>query len=253
MKILIVMLAVFALFLGTFLVAKSKGKHDFLDIIWGISFVLAAIVSYLLGSKTIVASLATVLVTIWGLRLTYHLAGRIVSSAEDYRYQAYRQQYKGRHFDLYFFFRMYLVQYAFSIMIVFPVIYLNIHGAAWHALSTVGLIVWMIGFFFEAVGDAQLRTFIGKSENKGKLMTTGLWRYTRHPNYFGEATQWWGIYLLAISNYQNYWLIFSPLLITVLLRFVSGVPLLEKKYQDRVDWQAYKAKTSPFFPWPPKR
>ncbi len=253
MKIIIVLIAVFALFLGTFLVAKSKGKHDFLDIIWGISFVLLAVVSYLLGSKTSVASLASILVIVWGFRLTYHLVGRIVSSAEDYRYRDYRKRYRGKNFDLYFFFRMYLVQYALSITIGFPVIYINLFGVNWTWLTTVGLVVWLIGFFFEAVGDAQLRAFIAKPANAGKLMTVGLWRYTRHPNYFGEATQWWGIYLLAISNFGNYWLIFSPIVITLLLLFVSGVPLLEKKYEQRADWQAYKAKTSVFFPLPSKK
>ncbi len=253
MKIPIVLVAVFALFCATFLVAKQKGKHDFLDIIWGSSFVVAAAVSYLLGTKTVVATVISCLVLLWGLRLTYHLAGRIVSSAEDYRYQAYRKQYQGNNFELYFFFRMYLVQYVLSIIIGFPVIYINLYGANWTWLSVIGLIVWLVGFLFEAVGDAQLRAFIKKPQNAGKLMTTGLWRYTRHPNYFGEATQWWGIYLLAISNFQNYWLLFSPLLITILLLFISGVPLLEKKYQGRLDWEAYKAKTSVFFPLPPKK
>ncbi len=253
MKIIIVLAVTLALFIITFLQAKQKGKHDFLDIIWGMAFIVAAVTSYLLGQKTAVNSLMTLLVIIWGMRLTIHLFKRISNSKEDYRYQAYREDYKGNNYDLYFFFRMYLLQYILSILIGFPVIYSNLNGVTWSSLTVIGLVVWLIGFIFESVGDSQLKAFIAQPENKGKLMTIGLWRYTRHPNYFGEATQWWGIYIIAISNFQNLWLVFSPVLITLLVRYVSGVPLLEKKYEGRADWQAYKAKTSVFFPLPPKK
>ncbi len=252
MNTTIVLILTFALFAVTFLRAKQKGKHDFLDIIWGIAFIVAAVSSYLLGQKTSVNTTMTLLVIIWGLRLTFHLFKRITNSKEDYRYQAYRKAYKGKNFDLYFFFRMYVLQYILSILIGFPVIYSNLQGVNWTNVTIVGIVIWLIGFVFESVGDKQLKVFIANPANKGKLMTTGLWRYTRHPNYFGEATQWWGIYIIATSNFENLWLVFSPILITLLLLFVSGVPLLEKKYEDRADWQAYKAKTSKFFPLPPK-
>ena len=104
------------------------------------------------------------------------------------------------------------------------------------------------GFFFEVVGDYQLEQFKKDPANKGKLLTTGLWRLTRHPNYFGEATCWIGIFLIAVTGISNSWLIVSPLIITLLLLFVSGVPLLEKKYRKREDFKAYAAKTSKFFP-----
>ena len=102
------------------------------------------------------------------------------------------------------------------------------------------------------IGDEQLRRFKQNPENKGKLITTGLWAWTRHPNYFGEAVLWWGIYLISLSaDPGRFWLIFSPLVITLLLLFVSGVPMLEKKYEGREDWEAYKRRTSKFFPLPP--
>ncbi len=143
---------------------------------------------------------------------------------------------------------MYLVQFILCIIIVFPVIFMNISGnVKLSSLTFVGLIVWIVGFIFESLGDKQLKEFKSKPENKGKLMTIGLWSYTRHPNYFGEATQWWGIYLISISNLNNLWLIFSPIVITLLVRFVSGVPLLEKKYEGREDWKKYKRRTSIFF------
>ena len=189
----------------------------------------------------------------WGIRLTFYLAKRNIGAKEDYRYDDYRKQYKGSNFDLYFFFKMYMLQFILCIIIAFPVIYINIKGnAEFTALTTVGILLWMIGFAFESIGDKQLKEFKANPKNKGKLMTKGLWSLTRHPNYFGEATQWWGIYLISISILDNWWLIFSPIVITVLVRFVSGVPLLEKKYEGRKDWEDYKQKTSVFFPMPAK-
>nr|WP_313894207.1 DUF1295 domain-containing protein [Psychrobacillus sp.] len=119
-------------------------------------------------------------------------------------------------------------------------------------LDYIGLVIWIIGYFFEVVGDNQLRNFISKPENKGKLMKYGLWKYTRHPNYFGEATMWWGIFLIALSA-PNGWIgIVSPIVITLLLLFVSVVPLLEKKYKNPPEFADYAMRTSIFIPMPPK-
>ena len=108
-------------------------------------------------------------------------------------------------------------------------------------------------FSFGAVGDEQLRRFKARPDSRGKLMTEGLWAWTRHPNYFGDATMWWGIYLMSLSgDLGRAWLVFSPLLMTFMLLYVSGVPLLEKKYEGRADWAAYTRRTSKFFPRPPK-
>ena len=119
-------------------------------------------------------------------------------------------------------------------------------------LDYIGIIIWIVGYYFEVTGDAQLKAFISKKENKGKLMKSGLWKYTRHPNYFGEATMWWGIFLIAFNVGGIFPAIISPLLITYLLLFVSGVPLLEKKYKDHPEWPEYSRKTSKFIPMPPK-
>lgn len=254
MKFLSVLILLFLLFAGTFFVAKQKKKHDYLDIIWGMGFVISAVFSYFIGTpKTTVGLLMTLLVTLWGLRLTYHLAKRNVGQKEDARYVKFRDSYRGKHFEIYFFFKMYMFQYVLNFIICFPVIYVNlVGGISFGPLTAVGMGIWLIGFFFEAVGDAQLKKFKRDPANKGRLMTEGLWRYSRHPNYFGEATQWWGIYFMALSRIGNFFLIFSPLAITILLLFVSGVPLLEKRYEGRPDWEDYKQKTSKFFPLPPK-
>ncbi len=254
MKLIIVLLVVFLVFLVTFLIARSRGKHDFLDIIWGMGFVVSSALSALLGNRSPVGLLMTLMVLIWGLRLSVHLFQRISKSQEDYRYQEYRKKYTGRHFDAYFFFRMYVVQYVLNIIIGFDVIYVNLYGdVRFSYITVIGLLVWMAGFVFETVADHQLKIFKGNPENRGRLMTEGLWKYSRHPNYFGEVSQWWGIYVMAISGLSHFWLLFSPLTITLFILFVSGVPLLEKKYKGRADWEAYRRKTSMFIPLPPRR
>ena len=151
------------------------------------------------------------------------------------------------------FLRIYLLQYVLNLLIGLPVIYVNLTGAKPAGLLTLlGVIVWLVGMTFEVVGDAQLEAHMKKKT--GKLMTTGLWKYTRHPNYFGESTIWWGIYLLSLSaSRSNVWLIISPLVIALLLLFISGVPLLEKKISQRPDWDEYAGKTSKFVPLPPKK
>ncbi len=256
MKYLISYLVSFSMFVITFLIAKSKNKHDLIDIVWSLGFIIVSLVSLIIGGKINLATIIlNVLVLVWGSRLAIHIAKRNLKAKEDFRYVKYREEYKGKYFDLYFFFRMYVLQFVLNVLISFMIVYTNINGLAnitW--LYLVGLLVWLIGFFFESIGDKQLREFIADKSNRGKLMTSGLWKYTRHPNYFGEATMWWGIYLLSISNFQNYFLIFCPLLITLLVRFVSGVPLLEKKYDEnkKEGWEAYKKRTSIFFPLPPK-
>lgn len=126
----------------------------------------------------------------------------------------------------------------------------------WNIGIWLGIAIWLIGFIFESLGDWQLQKFKANPKNKGKIMKTGLWRYTRHPNYFGESMMWWGIWILVISSYGsviNYLTVVSPLTITWLLLFVSGVPLLEKKYADNKEFQKYKQQTSSFIPWLPKR
>ena len=119
-------------------------------------------------------------------------------------------------------------------------------------LTVIGSTVWWVGFLFESIGDWQLTKFIGNKKNKGKVMTTGLWKYTRHPNYFGEVTMWWGLWLIVAPLNGGITAIISPLTITFLLLKVSGIPMLEKKYEKKKAFQAYKKKTSAFFPLPPK-
>jgi steroid 5-alpha reductase family enzyme len=127
------------------------------------------------------------------------------------------------------------------------------NSALHYTFIAIGLLVWVIGFVFESVGDSQLKRFIKNPENKGKIMDKGLWRYTRHPNYFGESVMWWGLAIMAISVQYGYIGFLSPIIITYLLLFISGVPLLEKAFKDNMEFQKYAARTSIFIPWFPKR
>jgi steroid 5-alpha reductase family enzyme len=143
-----------------------------------------------------------------------------------------------------------MLQGVFLFIIAQPIIFINFSlREDLTVIDFLGICVWCIGFIFEAVGDYQLRAFKKRPENKGKIMTTGLWKYTRHPNYFGEVIVWWGIFLLALSVKNGWMAVVSPLLISFLILRVSGVTMLEKKYAGNPDFEAYAKRTNAFFPW----
>jgi steroid 5-alpha reductase family enzyme len=151
------------------------------------------------------------------------------------------------------FLQVFMLQGLLLLLVAIPVIFVNQAPEAplgW--LDVLGLAIWMYGFAFEAIGDWQLLQFIRDPTNKGRLMTTGLWRYTRHPNYFGEVTLWWGIWLMTLTLPGGWLTIIGPLTITTLILKVSGIPMLEKPYEERTDFQEYKRRTSVFFPLPPQ-
>ena len=251
---LLILAAMLAFFVVTFVIAQVQKNNGLIDITWGLSFMLSTLVSLLLGKpEGAVPIVISVLVLVWGARLSWYLIRRNVGKPEDFRYANMRNTWDPKTFYIRMFVQIYLLQLVLNFLINLTTITTNLQDlAGWSLLATFGLVLWLIGFFFEAVGDRQLRQFRANPANKGTLIQTGLWRYTRHPNYFGEATQWWGIFLLAVSGGRNYWLILSPLLITFFLLYVSGVPMLEKKYEGRADWEDYKRRTPKFFPWLPK-
>jgi len=172
---------------------------------------------------------------------------------EDYRYANWRRTW-GRWFVPRSFLQIFMLQGFFLMIIAIPLILINRPGAGGlRPLDFVGAAVWILGFLFEAVGDFQLRAFKADPANKGRIMDIGLWRYTRHPNYFGEAVMWWGIFLVALSAPGGWAAIVSPLVITGLLLRVSGVTLLEKKYAGNPAYADYVRRTSAFVPWFPKK
>jgi len=232
-----------------FLLGLIKKDNSIVDIYWGLGFVLIAWYTLLrVGSYEYIQLLVTGLVSVWGLRLAYHILRRKIGRPEDYRYANWRKAW-GKWIHLRAFFQIYVLQGLMMLLISTPILVVNLeHVERSLAYAIVGSAVWLFGFFFEAVGDYQLKKFV-KTKKPGEIMTTGLWKYTRHPNYFGEATMWWGLFIISGS-----WVaIISPIVITFLLVKVSGVPLLEKKYEGQKNWEEYKKKTSVFVPWFPKK
>lgn len=252
-------LAVWAYMTLWFLVALVRKRNDVADTAWGLGFVMVALVALiknpLPGS---LSGLAVLLTTIWGLRLAIHVFTRNRGKTEDFRYAQWRKDW-GRFFLIRSYLQVFLLQGALLLVVVLPVTLTAglPHTTSVSAWAAAGVITWLFGFYFETVGDLQLRQFIGNPKNKGQVMDQGLWQYTRHPNYFGEVTQWWGIWLIlsATSLPANYKLLglVGPLTITALILFVSGVPLLEKKYAKNADYQKYAKRTNKFFPWSQKQ
>ncbi len=249
-----VLLLVLAYFTAFFIMGTILKNNSIVDIGWGMGFVLIA--WYLLTESNqsyVPQTLMTLLVSVWGIRLFYHIMKRNIGKEEDFRYRTWREEW-GKWVIPRAFFQVYMLQGFFMLLIALPLILVrNQEGDYYRFILLFGLAVWIIGFFFESVGDRQLKDFLEDSSNKGRIMNQGLWRYTRHPNYFGEATMWWGIFLLAMAGKTSLLAIISPITITFLLLFVSGVPLLEKSMKKVPGYQEYAKNTSIFFPLPPKK
>lgn len=234
-----------------FAVSVIRKRNDVADVAWGLGFALVAWVSFFIsGNATARGLLVAILVSIWGIRLAWHIYRRNKGKGEDYRYAAWRTEW-GKWFYLRSYAQVYLLQGLFLFLIVLPVVLISKNsGPTLAVLDGVGLVVWLVGFCFESVGDAQLSRFIKDPTNKGKLMQSGLWQYSRHPNYFGEVTQWWGIWIVALNVPYGSVGIIGPLTITFLILKVSGIPLLEKKMAANPAFAEYKARVSMFIPLP---
>lgn len=244
----------FIYFFILFILGQVLKDNSIVDIGWGFGFVVAAVYSYI-SSQTfeLRGSIITIFICLWGLRLTYHLAKRNIGKPEDYRYVEMRKRWGNKFPAVKAYFNVYFLQFAIMTIVSLPVVYGNSNldqELKW--FNYVGVIIWVIGYYFEVIGDAQLKKFKKDPKNKGKLMDKGLWALTRHPNYFGDSTMWFGIFFIAISSWSGIWIIVGPALMTFFLVFVSGVRMLEKKYKDRSDYAAYQLKTSSFIPRLPK-
>ena len=247
-------LVVFFYMFFWFIISVIKKRNDVADTAWGIGFLLIAVISFLKNDFSFDrAFLSTLLVVFWAIRLSIHIHSRNKGKKEDYRYKKWRDSW-GKLFYLRSFFQVFVSQGILMLVIVSPVIIVNAYrGGSLNWLDLVGFIVWLIGFSFESIGDFQLNKFIQNPDNKGKIMQSGLWKYTRHPNYFGEVTQWWGLWIIALSVPYGYLGVIGPLTITILILKISGIPLLEKKMDDNIEFQEYKKRVSIFIPTLPKK
>ncbi|MDD4635368.1 MAG: DUF1295 domain-containing protein, partial [Dehalococcoidales bacterium] len=207
-----------------FIVALIRRDNSIADIGWGIGFIVVALSVMLIQSDFSSRQiLLTVLVALWGFRLAGRILKRNWGKGEDFRYRKWREEW-GRWFLLRSYLQVFLLQGFFMWLNSLPVIITGAHaqsGLGW--LDYAGLAVWLTGFFFEAVGDWQLDRFLADRSNRGKILDTGLWRYTRHPNYFGEVVMWWGIFVISLSQPWSWIGIIGPVTITVLILFISGV------------------------------
>lgn len=256
MEIALINLAVIlVLMTGLWLLSLRLKNSSIVDIFWGAGFVITAWVSFaqtpdgFLPRKLLIAVLAT----IWGLRLSSYIFLRNRGKGEDFRYRKMREK-AGDNWAGQSFARVFLLQGLLMWIISMPLLAAQMGTKAGRltVVDLTGMLVWLVGFVFEAVGDAQLKRFKADPANRGKVMDRGLWRYTRHPNYFGDAVQWWGFYLIAAAA-GGWWSVFSPILMTFLLVRVSGAALLEKTLAVRPGYAEYIRATSGFFPWLPRR
>ena len=235
------------------------GRHDGIDVVWGAGFGVVAIASFLLalGHGDLWRQLLiTVLTCVWGFRLAWHIERRNRGKDEDPRYVAILEKATGNPI-VHIVRSVYLPQVVIMWVVSLPV-QLGQYGYASDALSVVvtvlGVLSWATGFFFESVGDAQLARFKADPANKGQVMDQGLWRYTRHPNYFGDAAVWWGLTLLAFHHAAGLIGLVSAALMTWLLAKGTGAKLLESSIGNRrPGYVDYVKRTSGFIPLPPKK
>ena len=249
--------------------AVKQNNFGIIDIGWGQGFVFVVWLLmiyrvFILGANAnAIGYLTLILTSIWGIRLSSHIGQRNHGKPEDKRYVAMRAKIKPPYVLLKSYVNIFLLQALFMLIISLVLVF-NVMAGFSNPVDPMmlipiflGVVVWLGGYFFQSVGDRQLAIFVAKPENKGKLMTEGLWAYTRHPNYFGEVLMWWGIAILGFANGFGIAIpligFISPLVVTWLLRYVSGVPLLEKHMKTKPGFAEYEKTTNIFFPWFPKQ
>lgn len=250
------LLAILGYMAALWVVSLILRNASIVDVFWGAGFLLAAVVYFLAtdgftGRKV----LATALVAVWGTRLSLHILWRNWGKGEDFRYRRWRER-AGARFWWTSLFQVFLLQGLLLWIISTPLLaaQFNDDPDRFAVTDFVGSAVWGIGFFFESVGDWQLARFKRDPENEGKVMRAGLWAYTRHPNYFGDATLWWGYFIIAAGTPYGWLTAFSPAIMTTLLLRVSGVALLERTLKEtRPQYRDYMESTSAFLPWFPAK
>ncbi|MFW9988769.1 MAG: DUF1295 domain-containing protein [Candidatus Odinarchaeota archaeon] len=248
-----------------FIVGTIKKNNGLMDIFYGPGYFIVALISliffYILNEIVYFQQIiVTILVFIWALRLAIYVSIRNRGKPEDYRYQAMRKRWK-TNIALKSFIRVYIFQGLVILIVCFPVWFVNVSNNPsignfldfYGVILWLGVIIWLIGFLFESFGDYQLFKFKQDPNNKGKVLDQGLWKYTQHPNYFGEVTQWWGLFIIALAVPFGFISIIGPIFITYMIIKVSGIRLLDKHYEGDDEYNNYKKRTSLFFPWFPKK
>jgi steroid 5-alpha reductase family enzyme len=249
-------IAVAVLMLSVWLLSVVRKDASIVDIVWGLGFAVVAVVARIRGDgHSLRQTLLVICTVVWGLRLATYLGWRNHGKGEDYRYRAMRKKF-GARFPLVSLVTVFALQGGLMWIVSLPT-QVGQSRAGRDGLDVwiiVGLCAWAVGLSFETIGDLQLAKFKADPANKGLVMNRGLWAWTRHPNYFGDACVWWGIWLIAASLPAARWTFIGPALMTFLLVRVSGVALLERSIgRRRPGYDEYIASTSAFIPRPPKR
>ena len=245
---------VLSLLTALWLISIPIRNVSIVDVVWGAGFTtIGYTYHHLCDSHSWRGNLVLLLVFVWGLRLSIHLAVRNLGKGEDYRYQEFRQRYGPKRYWWFSLFQVFLLQGVLLWLISTPLLAVQaLENKTLTSLDGVAIVFWTVGFAFEAGGDYQLMKFRSNPANKGKVLTTGFWKYTRHPNYFGDAAVWWGFALFGTAA-GAWWPLLSATLMNFLLLKVSGVSLLEKSLkQTKPGYEEYVRKTPAFFPWFPK-
>jgi steroid 5-alpha reductase family enzyme len=248
-------IAIACMMIAVWAISLVMRDASIVDIAWGSGFVIVAWVSYWLSDGNSTRSLLlTLLTTIWGLRLAFYLAKRNIGHGEDFRYQSMRRKH-GKKFAIISLYSVFGVQGLLMWIVSLPVQLGQVRETPnFGVVGVVGLLAWCVGMFFEAVGDAQLAKFKRDPANKGLVMNRGLWRYTRHPNYFGDSCVWVGLGLIAAETRLGILGLVGPVVMTFLLVKVSGAALLDRAMLKRKPgYETYVATTSGFIPRPPRR
>ncbi len=247
-EILSAVLIVFIFMSLMYVLAQYLKNNSIVDVGWGIGFILIALALWFNTTADMKDIIITVVVGIWGIRLALHIHLRNRGKGEDFRYAEWRKNW-GDKAAFIAFYKVFLLQGLIMLFVSYPVIYtFSSPDKSIGLVNLIGLAMFVFGFLFETIADYQLSRFKKDTRNKGKIITSGLWKVTRHPNYFGEAVLWWGVALFAVDTLISSTVLISPLILNILLLKVSGVPLLEQKYKDHPDWDEYKRKTPAFIP-----
>lgn len=242
-------IAVFIFFMIWFLICIQQKNYGLVDIAWGLGMATLAIILMITFKPDIQITISLSLIVLWGTRLGVYLGKRNWGKPEDYRYVQLRKRWGTKFPLIKAFLNVFVLQGVLLYLMMFSSMNAIANASAVNGITLImGVGVALFGLGFEIVGDYQLAQFKKHAENKGKLMTGGFWSLTRHPNYFGEVVFWWGIFIASYQNMYSLFGILSPLLITVLINYVSGVPLLERKYATNVEYIAYAKRTPRMIP-----
>ncbi len=237
------------------LISHKLKNSSIVDIFWGFGFILIVWLVFALAPHGYLPRrlLVALLVTLWGVRLALHIGSRNWGKPEDFRYARWRKE-NGPRWWWVSYFKVFLLQGSIMWILSAPLIAAQTSGfpAILTPMDLLGMCIWGAGLLFESVADAQLAYFKKNPSSRGRILTSGLWKFSRHPNYFGEAVLWWGYNILALAAGAG-WTVFAPILMTFLLVKVSGVSMLEKTLKSKPGYEEYMNNTNAFVPWFPKR